>query len=611
MKFRATTNEIADVVTALPLTCLGNNLKVESGFFQHQVSKLPREETLSLCAKLNTIFCYTTDKREPNFQENVLRLLCTQNWLDNSDLQRMLQYAKKQKGTLDENLFFSRPSCLELMRWSAVWAKRAETGGMNGISRKHGFARSMLMAFEFWSNRTQRRIWQSDKYEQLPQEQQHFESLRILREASLWQVPTFNPLWQLGRGYELYIELFFAKNPELRREVEIELGMDLEDYITCVAGLLSMQQEWFNKQAGIIDNFEFDPSRLCDNAPHMKTVMEQFMSRESQNPEQLAKSYERQTQDQCALTDFRPLRERPILLIDGGRRATFIDTTFVAERASNGLLFRSSRLIGDEAMKEFGVAFEEYAIRRLTRYTNSLRANGHAVTGHPRVGAKSLASSQQVEFSDYLIVCGRTLVLIEIKGKWLQDKAIASLTAEDYWKEIYNKYVVDDSGRKSKRKGVSQLADSIEGWLDGRLAPEITLPVADFDAIIPIMLVYDCHLPVLYHGKFLARELQKLLPGAQTEAVPHIYIKGKTVLNLCLLSMDDFEEFENRILKRDLADLMREYSAKYPTRDVSAGAFLARIPSEKFPPQPGIVAEGHAALDQACKRLFGKTTDAW
>lgn len=119
------------------------------------------------------------------------------------------------------------------------------------------------------------------------------------------------------------------------------------------------------------------------------------------------------------------------------------------------------------------------------------------------------------------------------------------------------------------------------------------------------MLVYDCHLPVLFHGTFLAKEFQALLTPSTPQVTPIINYKGKEILNLCLITMDDWEDFENRIVQRDLSDLMIEYSKQIPFRHVSAGDFLAHIQSEKFCAQPGIVAESEAALCRAVARLFG------
>lgn len=587
MKLSGSSKEIPDITFPLPLSCLGKNLQLNSNQFIRQLQKLPREETLSICSKLNLIFSEATSRRKPH-QELVMRLLCHHQWLDISDFSRIKRFCERENQSMEDNPFFTRPACLELIRWCSVWANPSSKGAYNDISRKHGFARSMLMAFEIWSTRSQCQILGNSKHAELDEESQQFDSMRVFREANLWTVPTFSYYLHLGRAHELFIDLFLSKSPGLRAKIEEEMGFSIEDHICCTIGLISLISGWFDSIT-LSNNFEFVPSRLCEQSPHMEPTMQRYIALEGQSADELARKYSGQAQELDASTDLRPLREKPILLFGKGSRATIIDPTFLAERSSNGLLFRSAN-VDKDAMKKFGEAFEEYAIRRLDRYCNSLVALGHRVTGRARVKAKT-SRSNVVEFADYLMVCGRVLIIVEIKGKWLQDKAVYNASATEYWDEIYSKYVLDVSNRKPKKKGVSQLAESINGFVCGEIELENSMGFGGIEFVIPVLLVYDNHLPILYHGKFLGREFQKALVGRFQGWEQFIELGETQVMNLCLLSMDDFELFENRILRKDLAELLFEYSEKFPAREISAGAFLSRLDKEPLAPDPGIVTE--------------------
>jgi len=464
----------------------------------------------------------------------------------------------------------------------------------------------MLMAFEILSGRSQLPVLGASEPADLEDELRQFDSLRIFREANLLTVPTFSYYFHLGRAHELFIELFLSRSPNLRKQIEEEMGISVEDHICCTIGIISLISGWFDKST-LIDNFEFVPGKLCDNSPHMAPIMRKYIETEGQFSDELARKYRGLAGDLDAITDLRPLREKPILLLNNGRRATIIDPTFLAEKCSNGLLFRSANFDND-AMKKFGEAFEEYVIRRLGRYCNSLTAHGHEVYGQGRVKAKRL-DSREVELADYSIFCGRTLIIFEIKGKWLQDKAVYKRTSDEYWDEIYSKYVLDRSGRKPKRKGVAQLAESINGLISGELELESSMGCSGIDSIIPVLLVYDSHLPILYHGKFLGQEFQKALLGNFQGWEQFIKLRDTRIMNLCLLSMDDFELFENKVLRRDLATLLIQYSEKYPGREISAGAFLSRLDKEPFSPDPGIVKESSDAIERASLRLFGQSHD--
>lgn len=605
LKNDSSSNAFPTIKPFFPISALGGNLTVDFEEFRNQVRKLPKEETIFLCAKLNIIFCEAISQNVVGHQQKILEYLCKQHWFDENDFAKLKKYAARRQKTLDQIIFFARTNSLELIRWVSVFGHDANVGSYNNIQRKHGFARSMLLSFEFFSKRTQVRVWKDALYHELSSEEKAFHSLRIFRESSLWQAPSFNLLWQFGRSKELFLDLFLGVEGQSRLTLENELRMSLDDYLTCVIALLSLPQDWFKKNSGIVESFEFNPTSLCDNASHMRETMARFIELESQTAAQLTQFYKKLEGKPLRLTDFRQLREKPIIT-NGKARATFIDPLFMAERASNGLVFKSVSIIGEDAFKRFGDAFEIYAIRRLERYMETLRTKNISAFGFKNVAAKSLETKQNVEFCDYLMLFERNLILIEIKGKWLRDGAIET-SADNYWSEICEKYVIDTSNPRNKRKGVAQLADSICGWLEGRLKPEIELDISKIDCIVPVLLTYDRHLSISHHGTFLAKELQKILGVERSRLESNLQVRGKDVLNLCLISMDDFEQFENRVLRRDFSELLFEYNAKFPDRNISAGGFLANLPAEVFCPQPGIVLESEKAVDQALFRLFGVT----
>lgn len=603
MKIYGTTNEIPTLISMIPLAVLGEGISYELSSFLLFVKNLPLEESLSICAKLNFLFSRGHREDIENHQEIVLKQLIHCEWLDVSDLKRMQKYVEKRGESFKDNFFFTRMNCIELIRWLAFSGTTQSEGSLNGMKRKQSFARAMLSAFEIWSERTQGRILFSEKYESANEIQRQFESLRSFRELSLWQVSRFHPEWQFGRANELFIELFFSKNPETRRVVEEMIGMSVEEYMHCVVALMSLPMGWLKTQKNIIENFEFNPALLCTNAPHLAVNMEKFLGQEATTAKDLHAFYKRMP-DLSQLTDLRPLRERPILLVNNGKRASFLDEDFVAERCSNGLLFKAVSKLGDTAMTQFGIAFEEYSIRRLNRYCDSLKKQQHELEWKGNVQGFCRTRRQKVEFADYVILVGKSLILIEIKGKWLQDRSVGGATAEDYWSEIREKYVLADADGEAKRKGVTQLASSISGLIDRSLEPDLSLDVDNIETIIPVMLVYDSHLPVLFHGTFLAHEFEKALRGGDQElSKGHFDWRNYQILNLCLISINDFEGFENRVLKRELSQLLKDYSSKYPYRHVSAGDYLSRLEQEPYAPKPGIFHESRSVLKTAIENF--------
>lgn len=138
------------------------------------------------------------------------------------------------------------------------------------------------------------------------------------------------------------------------------------------------------------------------------------------------------------------------------------------------------------------------------------------------------------------------------------------------------------------------------------MEPE-AVSLSQVNTIIPLLLVSDPHLPVLFHSTFLAKEFLQALTHTDRDLVPSIKVNEHEIVGLCLMSMDEFESFENRVLSRDLGQLLLEYCERNPYREISAGTYLSNIKSDPFPPQPGIVAESEKVLDESCIRLFGKS----
>lgn len=590
---------IPDIVSVMPLSCLTNQDARSVESFRRHVEKLPREETLSIFAKLNLMSTFAQSRGIKDYQNKTLKLLYVQNWIEPQD------YSRLRADLSDNNPFYGRQNCLELIRWTSLWGSPSSEGSSNDLRRMRAFSRSLLTAFEFWTGRTQIRTMCSSSYENGSDQQRQFEALRAFRENQVWAVPAGNPLWQFGRSRELYLDIFFANNPNLQKHVEATLGFGIEDYITCVIGLASLWDSWFqNPNVGIVDNFEINPLTIGSNIPHMKGIFERFLLLESQTANDLKSFYQKTESCPAELTELKPLRERPILSFANNQRATFIDFNFLIERASNGLLFKAAGLPGSNAMQKFGDAFEKYAADRLDHYAQNLAANGINTKGHPNVMAKAAGEKSPVQFSDFALVSGDSLLLFEIKGCWLREGIVSNFTAAEYWSEICQKYVCNTGEGKEKRKGVSQLVDSITGYVEGRLTPEIDL--SEIKTIIPVLLVFDRELPILFHGTFLALEMRKLLPKCDPRLNVPMKVGQFEVLDLCLMSIDEFEQFENRILKSSMNQLLLQYSKANPYRELAAGPFLTSLTPEPFAPERPIVNRSQNTLNEAAIRLFGK-----
>jgi len=598
MRYRGRDPAVPDFVEVLPLSVLSPDNPLDTVRLKQLIGRLPTDQTLFQCAKLNLIFTYASLGHKEGVQEFAIELLRTQDWLDQRDIDRINTYLRKRNGRLEDHVFFSRTQCLELMRWLSVWGDRTGRLRTNDIQQKQAFARAMLQSFEIWKERTQRLLPSMIVSDNVTREQR-FESLRFMREAEQWKLPNLYPAFHFCRTKRLFLDELFGLNSELQIAVEHKLQMNIEDYVACIIGLSCLIGRWFTKMDNrILSTFEFDPTTVCSTAPDMASTFDRFVQLEGQTAEQLLQSYEHSISDPLSLTETRPLRERPLLLRNDRRAATFIDLSFFFERASSGLLFHAASAAGTAAMEKFGEAFERYVCDRLDDHVRTKRSQGMNLTGIARV----LTDGMEAEFADYALVIGRTVLLFEVKGSWFREDNVAKQNADDYWLEVQKKFVTNDKG---KRKGVGQLAHSIKTWTEGSAKPRLPIQVQDVDTIIPVLLTSDRYMSALWHSEFLAEEFQSRMLGYGSPVKADFDLNGCRILNLCLITIDEFDEFEARGVRGSLDELLKAYSERIPDRESCAGAYICMQEPDPFAPKSALAADGVHVIDAAAERFFG------
>jgi len=567
---------------------------------EHCVRRLPATETAFVCAKLNLVFSFAmrNDQSAIN-QTEIVRWLCEEGWLSVSDRNTLIAHIAESPGSF----LFARQSLLELVRFVSLWGDTQTSFAYNDVKRQEAFARALLICGEL-STRTQKTILRSGKMDRKDSDTLHFASLPIFRECSLLQVPPFDPLFSLARFKELFLDCFLSKNPDYVPILEEELGLSIDDYIACLVGYGSIVATWSARGFGFNLRREFE-FRIADpgEALRMSQQLQKFLKHEGQTITEFRNGFGWKNSEASSALDLRVLREKPVLLSDDGR-ATVIDEALFMERASAGLLFQLARKIGDEALENFGYAFEEFAREKLMRYVKMLKANSLDSEGFGPV--KATEAGELREFTDFILVEGTTLVIFEMKEVWPPDSIISS---NNYWSEMMKRYGLSKSEKgRDKRKGVAQLAECIKKFLDNELEidPSVKIPKT-VNQIIPVLFVHDTHLSTLSHGKFLSNEFARLLFSPDS-VVPQAMMRYNevSIVNLCVVTIDEFEHFDYKISSKQFSTLLTEYSEHYRDRVVSAGRYLANLAAEDKDAEPHIVAVRNAIVDQASLKLFGR-----
>ncbi|MBI4534151.1 MAG: hypothetical protein HY711_09420 [Candidatus Melainabacteria bacterium] len=94
-------------------------------------------------------------------------------------------------------------------------------------------------------------------------------------------------------------------------------------------------------------------------------------------------------------------------------------------------------------------------------------------------------------------------------------------------------------------------------------------------------------------------------PGAASD----LEINGISVMNLCVMTIDEFEYFEGKVLSKPFSAVLSDYADKYKDRMISAGRYLANLDAEPNTPEPSMVTARNAIIDAASLKLFGRIAE--
>ena len=562
---------------------------------ESNIRNLDSTEALFICAKINLVISEASFRGFdcPKVQAFVTSDLWSLEWISPFDTVA-LEAALKPPHL---KILFGRQGLFELMRWLALWDGPVVDPSRQRMSYIRALLNANDLASEYQGSISR------DEIGPAAGDLKMFLALRLFRELTLWQSPTFDPRWQFGRARALFIEGFLKDNPDYRNQLEERLKMSLEDYLACVIAILSISQNWFvpGRIPRLRSNLEIDLATVSqDLKPEMKSIVSQFFELTSRNVSELTELIKKKFSDPAVSFELRPFREKP-LLTDGENRLVIVDQTLLAECGSAGLLFRLLPKNGESVFVSFGKSFENYVSGVLAGYVSTMQTSKSGFSGW---GPALNANNKHEELSDFIMIDGETVALIETKTGVIKDSLVRQ-TAEQYWAELMTRYGMSESHEGKKSKGVYQLARSIKRWVEGtaRLEEPLESKVTP-KTIIPVLLVYDPYLPILGHGYFLAKEFNLALTG-QSTTNPSFSLNGVEVKTLCLMSIDQFETFEGSITKKTLPQLLLEYCEQYPYRDITAGAYLSQLQPESEMFESKLVRESLQALDAARIRLFG------
>lgn len=594
----------------LGLKDFGESLNVSEAKLSCYLRSLPLPYSFVIVAKINLL---TSDgiSQLPNDQHIVLKLLHDDGWIDNKAYDEILAWLEvpipshfQKTGDVCYRGLFGRAQMLELMRMMAMLGenfsdeKRPLTG--------RALLQASLAATELYANR--RRRPDPDTKATLSDDETLVKYMRIIRSGRVLASPNRDLLFALARCKLLLQDRFFVDFPKYRAIFTGATGLEIEDYVNCLACLMSAQlaqveyKEKFTTLDRVLEG-KFDTG-FKQVLPGKLEAIKKFFALEGQSLDEMRESFIRNGEkDLAKVSTFRTLRDKPIFLTGTGRFIP-IDQGFIIDKACVGPIFHMlGKTDSNVLFQDFGKSFENYSAFLLSSYCELSAAAGCEM---PRVTSSPFGirnSKERVEIADIAIEYSDSLILVESKAVWLPDALMHIDDPDKFKREVLRRY---GSESKENEKGAAQLARRIQELISGAVIPEVGDILNDqVRVILPVLFVHDPNLSAPFFGEFLATHFMHLLGVPELPKSGFVDINGYRIYSLLLITADDFELFLEYGKRRRLCDWLKAYSQLYPTRFDSCGAILAKAKEKTHALRSPISHAIMSALRTSSLSIFG------
>jgi hypothetical protein len=533
----------SDVSVFVPPDAIYPGLPADESTLIELLSGLSRDDTLLICARLNSIVSGFGMLNDGQRQQKA----CA--WICNQEQKQRLDAFARQHGGLDRVVVFFRGQLLEMMRRAAQHCQNLPGDGetFNDEQVRDRFFRSVLIAGTLWSAR----IYGNRLSLQDGLDAARLRALGGFRKGVEDSSQALHTAIALGRGWLLFSDYLPRQMPDFANRFEAATGLTVEQYLICVGALTSYT---FAERA------EGPLFRTADvaAATGFKDVFPTYLALESLTPEELAKAA-----PDLPRTGFRALRERPVLSTPAGV-SVVLDPAIYGETLTIGPLFHVVAQDRSKAFGYFGLAFEHYAIDVLrVMYPTGSGLLAQRLTtnllGRDRCG---------VHFEiDAALNDETEIVVFEMKATWLREDSLLDASGVDFVQELRRKYGVlrMEGGAQERPKGAAQLAKII-GAIARKEWIGASGEFAQAAKIYPVLVVHDERLGVPGSGKFLHDEFKSLLG-----TVP----PGVVVAPLTIMTIGDLENLETSVTGFGLRDLLCDYTRDCPDRMRSLHQFMA------------------------------------
>ncbi len=537
------------------------------------LSGLSRDDTLLICARLNTIVSGFGGLNDAQRQQKACALICSQ------EQRRRLDAFARLHGGLDRVVVFFRGQLLEMIWRAAQHCQNLPGDGetFKDEQVRDRFFRAVLIAGSLWGQRIYgNRLSLNDGLNAARQR-----ALAPFRKGLEDSSRALDTPIALGRGWLLFSKYLPRRMPNFATCFRAETGLTVKEYLICVGALTTYT--FADRESPLFWTDSVAAGTALDR------VFPAYLALESLSPEELAEAA-----PDLPRTGFRALRDRPVLSTSRGV-SVVVDPVIYGETLASGPLFhlvaREKNILG-----YFGEAFEDYAIdvlRQMYPAGSGLLAP-RLITNIPGRDGRGVDFEIDAALNDVT-----EIVIFEMKAAWLPEASLLDATGANFLQELRRRYSVlpAQDGVRKDPKGAAQLAKII-----GAIArKEWVGDKGEFSKvakIYPVLVVHDERLDIPGSGKFLDEEFKSLLGAVPT---------GVVVAPLTIMTIGDLENLETSVTKFGLRDLLYDYTREHPDRVQSLQQFMATSSyATRLSPSKRVLAASEELMRRIQDGIFPK-----